>query len=258
MNTRASLIAAGALLIGSVAAIGYNGVHQADAAKGVRASANASATASTTPNASASGTATTRSTASASPTAAPKGAATATPAIVHGRVTLPKPITLIVNSAIVGTGLSQQQAFLQANSTQNRLGFLAAPPTYTIKGYALQFVSVTRAQDMQTPPAVSLQYVPKGLTSAPTKFPSYTLYKQAGITNTIINPGGKVQTVTIRHPKNGVGVVTGQLVDLKFKRGSETVLISWNVAHISYQVTSNVSVSKLSTTELLKVAASFQ
>lgn len=251
MNTRASLIAAGTLLIGSVAAASYSGGYQANAATtGVRPAAKATSTATATAKASASPTATSKGT--AAPTL------TATPGIVHGKVILPKPITLIVNSAIVATGLNPQQAFLQANNAQNRLGFLAAPPTYAAKNYTLQFLSVNRAQDMQTPPSVALQYVPKGLTTVPTKFPSYTLYKQAGITNPIINPGGKVQTITIRHPKNGVGVVTGQLVDIKFKRGSETVLIAWNVAHISYQVTSNVSVSRLSISELLKVAASFQ
>ena len=255
MNTRASLIAAGTLLIGSVAAGSYKGSPQANAAtSGTRPAAQASSTttATATARASASATATAGAKVSASPTGM------ATPAIVHGRVNLPKPITLVLNSTIVATGLSPQQAFLQANNAQNRLGFLAVPPTYAAKNYTLEFLTVSRAQDMQTPPAIALQYVPKNLTSVPTKFPSYTLYKQAGITNPIINPGGKVQTITIRHPKNGVGVVTGQLVDIKFKRGSETVLIAWNVAHISYQVTSNVSVSKLAISELLKVAASFQ
>jgi hypothetical protein len=126
------------------------------------------------------------------------------------------------------------------------------------KNYILEFINVLPAQSQQSPAQVSLQYIPKGLSKVSGTYAAFNLYKQLGQPNLIINPGGKVQTVTIRAGKNGIGVVKGQLADIKFKNGPETVEIGWQVNGVNYELTSVVSLSKLSTQELLTTAGSFQ
>lgn len=173
-------------------------------------------------------------------------------------ITLPKPVVVVIGEKTTGTGLSQQAAFQLANNPRNGAAFLIAPPAHVPKNYMLQLITVIPAQSQQNPAQISLEYIPKGLTKVSGTFPSVNLFKQLGQPTTIINPGGKVQTVTIRAGKNGIGVVKGQLADIKFKHGPETVDIGWQVNGVNYELTSVVSLSKLSIPELLATAGSFQ
>ncbi|HWE61746.1 MAG TPA: hypothetical protein VHB98_08550 [Chloroflexota bacterium] len=173
-------------------------------------------------------------------------------------ITLPKPVVVVVGTKTLGSGLSQQAAFRLANNPKNLVSFLIAPPSYVPKNYILEFITATPAQDQQTPAAVALQYIPKGLSKVSGTYPSVTLYKQLGQNILLVNPGGKVQIVTIRAGNKGVGVVKGRLIDIKFKNSSETVEIAWQVNSINYELTSVVSLSRLSVHDLLAMAGSFQ
>jgi hypothetical protein len=170
-------------------------------------------------------------------------------------VTLPKPIVLEVGTKTQGVGLSQTKALFLANSYVPQMFIVA--PTYIPKNYALQLIHVDPAQDQQTPPAMYLQYVPKGLKNARGTYPSFYVNKQVG-NSTVIYPGVKSQVVTINRGKKGIGVVKGTLVDLKPKNGYETVHILWTRVTISYDLSSNIGVSKLSIKDLLAVAATVQ
>jgi hypothetical protein len=147
---------------------------------------------------------------------------------------------------------------VEANNPKNLVPFRIAPPTIVPKKYSLQLIEVTPAQDQQTPAAVSLLYIPTGLKKAAGTYPSFILYKQLGPAIGLLNPGGKVQSVTIHAGKNGIGVIKGQLVDQKFRSGLETVAIAWQINSVNYELTSVVSLSKLSTKDLLATAGSFE
>jgi hypothetical protein len=237
MRARWTFIATSGLLVGAVAASSALVAHTGAAAR-MAAAATATPIPTNTP--------------SAHPL-------TPTPIPSHRQsITLPKPVVLVVGSKTVGTGLSEKAAFQLANDPKNQVTFLIAPPTHTPAKYALQLITVLPAQNAQSPAQVSLQYIPKGLSKVSGTFPSVNLFKQLGRPTLIINPGGKVQTVTIRAGKNGIGVVKGQLADIKFKNGPETVEIGWQVNGVNYELTSVVSLSKLSIKELLATAGSFQ
>lgn len=169
-----------------------------------------------------------------------------------------KPVTVVVGTKVSGSGLQERAAFLLANNPKNLISFLIAPPVYVPKDYRLLQITVVPAQDQQTPAAASLQYIPKTITTMQRTFPSFYLYKQLGFAIRLINPGGKVQSVTIRAGKKGAGVVRGQLADIKLKGASEQVQISWVDAGVNFELTSVTSLSKLSVAELLKVAGGFQ
>ena len=126
------------------------------------------------------------------------------------------------------------------------------------KSYTLQLILVSPAQDQQTPAAVAMQFVPIGLTKAAGTYPSFSLYKQLGAPINLVNPGGKVQIVTIRSGQKGIGVVKGQLVDQKFHSGTEIVQIAWQVNSVNYEVTCVISLAKLKIADLLTTAGSFQ
>jgi hypothetical protein len=182
-----------------------------------------------------------------------------TPIPSHRKVImLPKPVVLVVGTKTIGTGLAVGQAFVEANNPRNLVPFRIAAPTKLPAHYALQLIDVTPAQDQQTPAAVSLLYIPAGLKKVSGTYPSFVLYKQLGPALTLLNPGGKVQLVTINAGKNGVGVIKGQLVDQKFRSGLETVEIAWQVNSINYELTSVISLSKLSIKTLLATAGSFE
>ena len=169
-----------------------------------------------------------------------------------------RPVVVVVGSKVVGSGLQERAAFLLANNPKNLISFLIAPPVYVPKDYRLLQITVSPAQDQQTPAAASLQYIPRTITTMQRTFPSFALYKQLGFAIRLINPGGKVQSVVIRAGKKGAGVVRGQLADIKLKGASEQVQISWVDAGVNFELTSVTSLSKLSVADLLKVAGSFQ
>lgn len=171
------------------------------------------------------------------------------------QVTLPKPIVLEVGTKTQGVGLSQARALFMANSYVPQMFIVA--PTFVPKNYALQLIHVDTAQDQQTPPAMYLQYVPKGLKTARGTYPSFYVNKQIG-NSTVIYPGVMPRVVTISPGKKGIGVIKGTLVDLKPKNGFETVHILWTRVTVSYDLSSNVGVSKLSVKDLLAVAATVQ
>jgi hypothetical protein len=195
---------------------------------------------------------------SATPTKIPVKPIVHNPTPIAGylkHINLPKPIVLEVGTKTEGVGLSQTKALFLANSYVPQMYIVA--PTYVPKNYALQLIHVDPAQDQQTPPAMYLQYVPKGLKSARGTYPSFYVNKQVG-NSTVIYPGAKPQVVTINRGKKGIGVVKGTLVDLKPKNGYETVHILWTRVTISYDLSSNIGVSKLSIKDLLAVAATVQ
>jgi hypothetical protein len=223
------------------------------------ATATATATAADTPAA---------GKATATPAGATSGTETPTPIpvkpIVHNptpipgtrkHLTLPKPVVLEVGIKSVAVGLTQKSALATANTFVKTLFVLA--PTYVAKGWTLQLIHVDPAQDQQTPAAAFLQFVPKGLTAAKGTYPSYYVYERSG-TSTVIYPGGTPQTVTINRGKKGIGVVKGTLVDIKPKNGNEIVHIVWSRLNVSYDVSSNISVSKVPIKDLLSVASSVQ
>lgn len=241
MTPRWTHIATSGLLVGSIAAASALALHTP-----VSAHIAAADTATPTVNA----------TTTATPKAHP-GAPTAIPSH-RTTLTLPKPVVLVVGNKTVGTGLNEKMAFQLANNPRNQVTFLIAPPTHAPKNYMLQLITVLPAQNAQAPAQVSLEYIPKGLSKVSGTYPSVNLFKQLGPPTMIVNPGGTVQIVTIRTGKNGVGVVKGQLADIKFKKGPETVEIGWQVNGVNYELTSVVSLSKLSIKELLATAGSFQ
>ena len=206
--------------------------------------------------------------ASASATALASGSVTPTPVpvkpIVHNptpipgtrtHITLPKPVALEVGTKSVGVGLTQKNALATANTFVKTLFVLA--PTFVPKGWTLQLIHVDPAQDQQTPAAAYLQYVPKGLTTTKGTYPSFNVYERAG-PSTVLYPGIKPQVVTIDRGKKGIGVVKGTLVDLKPKNGNEVVHIIWSRLNVSFDVSSNITVSKVAIKDLLTVASTVQ
>jgi hypothetical protein len=223
------------------------------------ATATATATAADTP---AAGTATLTPASAASGTETPTSIAVKP--IVHNptpipgirkHLTLPKPVVLEVGIKSVGVGLTQKNALATANTFVKTLFVLA--PTYVAKGWTLQLIHVDPAQDQQTPAAAYLQFVPKGLTTAKGTYPSYYVYERSA-PSTIIYPGVTPKVVTINRGKRGIGVVKGTLVDIKPKNGNEIVHIIWSRLNVSYDVSSNISVSKVPIKDLLAVASSVQ
>ena len=263
MTRRWTHFAVISLLLGSLAAGGASLANTHVAAHPVAADATATPGFgdTATPIASESPTAATGASASATATFPPPRTPLKNPTPIpshRNTITLPKPVVVVVGSKTMGTGLGEKAAFQLANSPKNLISFLIAPPAYIPKGFALQLIQVSPAQDQQTPAQVALQYIPKGLKKVPGTYPSLYLYKQLGTNAPLVYPGGKVQTVTVRAGKKGVGVVKGQMVDIKLHNGTETVLISWSTNGVNYQVTSVVSISKLTAKDLLAVAGSFQ
>lgn len=231
--------------------------------------ATATATASPTPGFAGGDTATPAPSPQASAT--PGAGATATPTIAvphkpinptpipsrRHEIALPKPIVVVLGTRTLGTGLNQKAALTLANSAKNLITFLVAAPSYVPKNYILQLIQLTPAQDQQTPAQAVLQYIPKGLSKVGGTFPSLSLYKQLGQPGVITNPCGKLQTVTVRPGKKGVGIVKGQLADIRCRTGNETILISWSVAGVQYELASVVSLSRLSQKDLIAVAGSY-
>jgi hypothetical protein len=95
------------------------------------------------------------------------------------------------------------------------------------------------------------------MSSARGTYPSFYVSKQLGL-STVIYPGQRPHVITINPGKKGIGVIKGTLVDFKPKFGSETVHVLWTRLAISYDVSSNITVSKLSIKDLLAVAATVQ
>jgi hypothetical protein len=163
------------------------------------------------------------------------------------------PIIVEVGYTTMGSGLSQIAALSLANHYVPTL--LVAAPSYAPKGYALRLVHVDPAQDSQTVADAYLQYALNTATVGTKAYPSYVVSYTAGLVN-MQYPGLKPQIVTINPGKNGIGVVKGQVIDIKPAHGSEIVQIVWTGLTISYDVTSNVTVSKLTVKALLAVAGS--
>jgi hypothetical protein len=160
-----------------------------------------------------------------------------------------------VGAKIEGQGLSKAAALTLANKYLTQ--FLIVTPSYVPKGFTLQWVHVDPSLDQQTPPSSWLQYTRTDLKKTSGQYANFRVDKEQG-TAVVINPGAKPQAVVINKGVKGAGVVKGTLVDIKLKNGAEIVTISWSHISISYDVTSNITVSKLSVQELLKVAASAQ
>jgi hypothetical protein len=191
-----------------------------------------------------------------SPTAAPivtPDTRTPTPSPAATKSGALQPIIVEVGFTAIASGLGQATALTLANRSVPSL--LIAAPTYAPKGYALRRVHVDPAQDQQTSADAYLQYAPKGAAEGKTAYPSYLVGMKSGF-STVLYPGVKPQVVTINPGKNGMGVIKGTVVDLKPVHGSEIVHIVWNGLTTSYDVSSNVTVSKLSVKDLLAVAGS--
>ena len=128
-------------------------------------------------------------------------------------------------------------------------------PSYVPKGFALQLVHVDPAQDQQSPASAFLQYVLTTIKSDKGAYPSFYVNMKVGL-STVIYPGVKPQVVTINPGKKGIGIVKGTVVDIKPKHGNELVHVLWTRLTISYDISSNVTQSKLTVKNLLAVAAS--
>ena len=252
MKKRMTVLATSALLLGSVAAVlSANPPAGQVSARPAGDATQTPAAPSDTPGFGDSATQTPTPTATvgaASPVASPTAG-------THKQAGSPKPIVVEVSTKIEGQGLKQKDAFLLANRYIPQ--FLIVAPVYVPKGFSLQWIHVDPPQDQQTPPAAWLQYVKQDQQKAKGRYPSFQIDKRLGVTP-LVNPGGKVQTVQITTGVKGAGAIKGVLVDLKPKHGDETIYISWNRITIGYQVSSDVTQSKLSAKELLAVAASVQ
>jgi hypothetical protein len=192
-----------------------------------------------------------KKTATATPTRTGPGAtATALPRQKSG---LPVAIVLEAGLRRIAVGLDARNALLMANSLVPRLFVIA--PHYVPTGFVLQLIHVDPAQDQQTPPFASLQYVPKNLAKAKGAYSSFYVNIQYGLSS-VIMPGTKPTVVVINPGKKGIGIVKGTLVDLKPKHGDEIVHVLFTRMAISYDVSSNVSKSKLRVSDLTKVASS--
>ncbi len=194
--------------------------------------------------------------------------ATATPAAkstpVATKVATPKPAptqksglaaAVVLESGLsrLGTGLTPTKALQMANALVPSLYVLA--PKHVPKGFTLQLIHVDPAQDQQSPATAYLQYVPTSLKSDKGAYASFYVNMRNGL-STVIYPGVKPQVVTINPGTKGVGIVKGTLVDIKPKRGDEIVHVLWTRVTISYDVSSNITVSKLTAKDLLAVASS--
>jgi hypothetical protein len=183
-------------------------------------------------------------------------AAAHTPTLAINKTTgLPYPVVLEEGLQRIGTGFDPKKALLLANSYVPQLFIVA--PRYVPKGYILQLIHVDPAQDQQTPADAYLQYVPKNLTNAKGAYPSFYVNLKAGL-STVIFPGVKPRVVTINPGKRGIGIVKGTLVDFKPKHGSEIVHVIWSRLTVSYDVTSNITKSRLTIKDLMAVAATIQ
>jgi hypothetical protein len=174
---------------------------------------------------------------------------------VRQHLTLPAPIAVEIGTKTVATGLSQAAALKLVNKNIPQL-FVEAP-TYVPTGYVLHFIHVDPPQDSQSPGDAYLQYVPKGLKNAGGTYPSFQIDKQLNGAPVLL-PGVKPETVTINKGVAGIGVVQGSLIDFKPKNGLEVIHIIWIRADVSYDVSSAVSLSKLTPQTLLAIAATVQ
>ncbi len=128
-------------------------------------------------------------------------------------------------------------------------------PTYVPKGFTLELIHVDPAQDQQSPASAFLQYAPKNLPSDEGAYASFYVNMRNGL-STVIYPGVKPQVVTINAGKKGTGIVKGTVVDIKAKHGNELVHVLWTRLTTSYDISSNVTQSRLTIKDLLAVAAS--
>lgn len=192
-----------------------------------------------------------KKTATATPTrTGPEATATTLPRQKSG---LPVAIVLEAGLRRVAVGLDPRNALLMANALVPRLFVIA--PHYVPTGFVLQLIHVDPAQDQQTPPFASLQYVPKNLAKAKGAYPSFYVNIQYGLSS-VIMPGAKPQVLVINPGKKGIGIVKGTLVDMKPKHGDEIVHVLFTRMAISYDVSSNIGKSKLRISDLTKVASS--
>ena len=165
------------------------------------------------------------------------------------------PAAVVLESGLkqLGTGFDPKKALQMANSLVPSLYVVA--PSYVPKGFLLQLVHVDPAQDQQSPASAFLQYVLTAIKSDKGAYPSFYVNMKVGL-STVIYPGVKPQIVTINAGKKGTGIVKGTVVDIKPKHGNELVHVLWTRLTISYDISSNVTQSKLTVKNLLAVAAS--
>lgn len=225
--------------------------------------AGATATASSSAHASVSVTPTAQASVTGSHTATPVVKGTPVPAKATGSAT-PKaaptqvsglPAAVVLESGLrqIGTGFDAKKALQMANALVPSLYVIA--PSYVPKGFTLELIHVDPAQDQQTPAAAFLQYVPTSLKSDKGAYATFYVNMKNGL-STVIFPGAKPQIVTIDPGKKGAGIVKGTVVDVKPKHGNEIIHVLWTRVTISYDISSNVTQSKLTAKDLIAVAAS--
>ena len=166
---------------------------------------------------------------------------------------LPAAVALESGLKPLGNGLDPKKALQMANALVPSLYVIA--PKYVPAAYILQLIHVDPAQDQQTPASAYLMYVPKNLKTVKGLYPSFYVNMKVGL-STVIFPGVKPQIVTINPGKKGVGIVKGSVVDFKPKKGNEVIHVLWTRVTTSYDISSNVSQSKLTIKDLVAVAAS--
>lgn len=166
---------------------------------------------------------------------------------------LPAAVALESGLKPLGNGLDPKKALQLANALVPSLYIIA--PKYVPAAYILQLIHVDPAQDQQTPASAYLMYVPKSLKNVKGLYPSFYVNMKVGL-STVIFPGVKPQIVTINPGKKGVGIVKGSVVDFKPKKGNEVIHVLWTRVTTSYDISSNVTQSKLTSKDLVAIAAS--